>query len=684
MNGELSPEDQLKVLGKIWGVNRDGYVFLPHIDGNARSSQARRSSYHENRAFAWPKQKGDILEHLRQHTEDDLYFTPNIFNAKKRIEQNVDNERVLYADLDPVDPHTLGDLRPTIAWESSPGRYQAVWLLNTEKVGATWPSNENHKLTLAIGADPSGWDSTQLLRVPGRRNHKPEHPEQGAPGKLLWDNGPRYVWSDFEDLPEVGSVVGEEDIELVDDELLDGVDRHEIWSTVRLKVRPQIREYLATRDIPEGVDRSEVLWQIERELADAGCSLVEIIALIRPSVWNKYAGRNDELKRLKIEAAKAIAARPDTLEHDQEWVAEKPNAPQWLNEVMAKPIPRPRWLVHDVWTRGGCGFIAGAPKSYKSWLGLDLALSVATGADWLGFRVVKSGPVLYLQEEDDISLVASRMSNILDAKAPELHWHGRLEAAETAGDDVPLSTPRAGGARRQKPARNAARRVFWSPPARDIPLAMHVQTGFIASDPSWQAWLSDMCSKEEFVLVVIDTLGTTAGDIDTDKAGELMTKLLGPLKVIAKSTDTAMCVIHHNKKTPTQNGRAGNDMLGSVALHAWVDCALYARTKNGQEIVLEREAKAATEWVHRVKVPTMFVRGDERQLWAPIVDDVPVETKQPRKRVPGRIKIRLTNMGKRPTLDKARMSFDETELKQLLELIRDGVITEDDDGVLVF
>ena len=38
-----------------------------------------------------------------------------------------------------------------------------------------------------------------------------------------------------------------------------------------------------------------------------------------------------------------------------------------------------RWLVEQLWGDSSVGVIGGAPKCSKTWLGLDLALSVATG-----------------------------------------------------------------------------------------------------------------------------------------------------------------------------------------------------------------------------------------------------------------------------------------------------------------
>jgi hypothetical protein len=89
----------------------------------------------------------------------------------------------LYADLDAVEPiKSDAELSPTIAWESSPGRYQALWHIDKHL-----PEEQhimvNRKLTYALGADKGGWDITQVLRVPGTINHKyAEKPKV----KLLW------------------------------------------------------------------------------------------------------------------------------------------------------------------------------------------------------------------------------------------------------------------------------------------------------------------------------------------------------------------------------------------------------------------------------------------------------------------------------------------------------------------
>jgi hypothetical protein len=629
MKGILTVDQQMAVLTKIWGGDREGFVFLPWIDGKANDKKSRRAGYHEGPAFEWPVDRDKIKAWLTSHPGDDVYFAPCIFEDKRRIEQAAAPERALWADLDEVNPNEYGVddiMRPTIAWESSPGRFQGIWLVDRPRIGLSWPGDINHRLTMALGADQSGWDTTQLLRVPGRLNFKFEYKAANAgksvQGELLWDTGRRFTCDEFDGLPEVGVVdLGGQDVDLMDASVIEQVDRHAVWGSVRLKMPKVIREYMAVRtgrqaddigkDVAEG--RSGIQWQIMNELAVAGCNVAEIVAVIRPTVWNTFRERRDELKRLKIGAAKAIAKSKaadaaddaDTGDALEEVGPDKPEL-MWLATAMAVGMRRPRWLVHNVWSDGGCGFIAGDPKSYKSWTALDLAVTVATGGNFLNdpgmYALGGARPFLYLQEEDSEIVVRDRLEMIVEGKCPELHWHGRV-------------------------SREVDGAVYWSPADGNIPLGFHVRAGFVASDVGWQQWLADMVVEGQFAGVIVDTLGTTAGDVDTDRAQDLMTKILRPMRQISHDTGAAICVVHHNRKGSGTNGeRGGSRMLGSVALHAWVDDAMYLHSREVKaggvtHLRVERESKAAVEHRFTLEVPRMGVnvRNGVRTVWSPVV-----------------------------------------------------------------
>ena len=89
--------------------------------------------------------------------------------------------------------------------------------------------------------------------------------------------------------------------------------------------------------------------------------------------------------------------------------------------------PEARWLIRSLWTSQAVGLLSGHPKLGKTWLGLDMAISVASGTPCLGrFEVDQPGPVLVFLAEDPLPTVKSRVTSIchhrgLDVDALDLH-----------------------------------------------------------------------------------------------------------------------------------------------------------------------------------------------------------------------------------------------------------------------
>lgn len=176
--------DALQFLKKVWGEQAKdqggGFAFL---------SLRRGPDSWQDLAFKYGR---DEIE-LPDATLGDVYFCPNLFSRPRRRKDLVLPSCWLYADLDEVAPPTQRGggydddenslvLVPTIAWESSPGRFQALWHID-KYLPSESHSRVNQKLTYSLGADKGGWDITQVLRVPGTINHKyAEKPEV----KLLW------------------------------------------------------------------------------------------------------------------------------------------------------------------------------------------------------------------------------------------------------------------------------------------------------------------------------------------------------------------------------------------------------------------------------------------------------------------------------------------------------------------
>ena len=72
-----------------------------------------------------------------------------------------------------------------------------------------------------------------------------------------------------------------------------------------------------------------------------------------------------------------------------------------------------QWLVRELWGASAVGVIGGAPKVGKSWLGLDLAVSVASATACLGhFTVDAPGPAVVYLAEDSLAQLRDRVAQL--------------------------------------------------------------------------------------------------------------------------------------------------------------------------------------------------------------------------------------------------------------------------------
>lgn len=184
---------------------------------------------------------------------------------------------------------------------------------------------------------------------------------------------------------------------------------------------------------------------------------------------------------------------------------------------------RPRWLIDTLWARAAVGVLGGAPKSCKSWLALDLAVSVATGTPCLDvFDVADPGPVVLYMAEDAAPVVKARLTGICRARG--------LELACAPIHVITIPVLRLDRGRDQARLRAAVRRLA----------------------PR---------------LLVLDPF-VRLHRIDENDAGEV-SALLGYLRTLQRQLDVAVLVVHHARKNGSAGGQAGLSLRGSGDFHAW-------------------------------------------------------------------------------------------------------------------
>lgn len=253
--------------------------------------------------YKWPDQLDEAQDLIQARVmTHNIYFCPTLTQRKRRIKDSITISNCAWADLDTCLPENML-VRPSITLESSPGRYQALWIFADDQ-----PAEEAEELNLRIayfharqGADRSGWDLTQLLRVPFTLNRKPEY-DQGAASpevKILEANPAKYRMSDFLKYPEAP------DRKTSDQpfpESLPGLTADDAFNKYRQKVQPLARVIFDTE--PEG-SWSEQLWRLEMLCLEAGMSREETFIVARESQCNKYRRDNKPEEMLWKEVCRA-------------------------------------------------------------------------------------------------------------------------------------------------------------------------------------------------------------------------------------------------------------------------------------------------------------------------------------------------------------------------------------------
>lgn len=94
------------------------------------------------------------------------------------------------------------------------------------------------------------------------------------------------------------------------------------------------------------------------------------------------------------------------------YVIARPPAPFTAKSLMAEELPEPRWVVPGLITEG-LTILAGPPKVGKSWLVLQIALTVASAGKVLGSIQASKTGVLYLALEDRKRRLQERLNILL-------------------------------------------------------------------------------------------------------------------------------------------------------------------------------------------------------------------------------------------------------------------------------
>ena len=329
------------LITEVWSKQPGKWFCLATLKkaGRLKKEEKEKPRVYWFKRMQFPK-VGEKIDELKADKLN-VYFCPHGFTDKRRIKENAVAPHLLFADLDETPPSSCR-VEPTWAVMSSPGRYVGLWATDDAVT-----EEDNRRWTYTIGADKTGWDFGQILRVPGTRNYKYDDAPRvrviGGSGKT----------SRLRDLRKLMPTEKPQD-------LATGDKRQRLYSKYEKKLKPATRRLLfATKT--NGEDRSKTLWRLNLDLIEAGASRDEAFTLLWSSVWNKFAERRDGEKQLKKELNKSVGGKMAN--------SKSAPVPGLLGKTMAEVEEEDvDWIWFPYLARRELTIIEGDPGVGKSWL----------------------------------------------------------------------------------------------------------------------------------------------------------------------------------------------------------------------------------------------------------------------------------------------------------------------------
>lgn len=415
--GRGKAESIIGFFDNLW-PNQSGYLRLAR--GNKQQKIGKTSFFQES-WVKWPDDRTKLISLYSKSPEsDDYYFCSTLFSQPKASKSYALPVQWLWADLDLADPKSFpqGFPQPTYVIESSPDRYQALWYLRQD-IPVADVELYTRGIAYAVGADPSGWDVGQFLRVPCTRNQK----YKDSPRITFTLYHRAYLPQEFEPFIQTTDyyIETDEDLQTLID-TAESLNPTELISQYNLLSEAELREKIDAQVAEDTNDRSSRLWALECALARRGLSVPEIASIASISPYNKYSGQQREWKQLIKEAIKAINEKetdqePMTVEIKAEQGTTRKLVGVSAKELSEKNFPPLVWVVDGILPQQEPLIISATYQSRKTFMALELATSLATGCPFLGhFRTYERGKVLYIQEEMTERQINERMRMICQAR----------------------------------------------------------------------------------------------------------------------------------------------------------------------------------------------------------------------------------------------------------------------------
>jgi hypothetical protein len=189
-----------------------------------------------------------------------------------------------------------------------------------------------------------------------------------------------------------------------------------------------------------------------------------------------------------------------------------------LSTAAIRALPPPSWLVDGYLVRDSLALLYGPSGTYKTFLGIDLALHVATGSWWNKRAITEPGQVLYV--------IAEGVAGV-GARIDAWQTHHRIY-------DLDAHAP-----------------VSWLPRAVNL------------ADRMEAAAFAEVAARLEPALIVLDTLARCTVGAEENSARD-MGVVVEALDMIRRRTTACVLTIHHTGKEAASGARGSSALRGAM------------------------------------------------------------------------------------------------------------------------
>jgi biotin operon repressor len=219
------------------------------------------------------------------------------------------------------------------------------------------------------------------------------------------------------------------------------------------------------------------------------------------------------------------------------------------------------WMVEDWLPDHSITFLVSPPESYKTWMLLDLAVSVASGTPFLGqYKINSTGPTMIIQQEDSHEGLTDRLALIVEQK---------LGATAKLNKDE------------------------WQVPFMpDLPIYVHPSRMLRFDNKKVLEELEEQIRVIKPKVILIDPLYSTTAQVDNymaDLANQMMV-----LKTWRDKYGCSFLISHHSKKNVDPDSTAREDSWGSQFLNAFLEAGWQIRRNQKlapNEVIVRRHSK---------------------------------------------------------------------------------------------